>query len=218
MKLRWIFILVLAAFPYAAAFFLRGTGLAEKPAITPAPPPTATSAKPAVSVATSSVAPESRAPWPSRSPAAEPAAVASTTPVAAAPYAPPAPAPVARRPMLLQGTFTRAFDSLVYEADAKLQLADDVTLLSPNGVLVSDEKQTLFVGDMQIAAGANTITAHEGVLDTKAQQMKALVASVTFTDKNNQLVRMTGENVTLEIPLGKTPSEPSATPPSAPAP
>jgi hypothetical protein len=191
MKARWLLITMLLAFPFAFAFFLREARLGEKP---PAKPALVVAPRMAPSPAMTAV--ESPAPTPAES---------ATTALPQTP--PPIENPRSKIPnppvALLTGTFTREDGSFIYDADAKLRLAKDVILSSPTGVMVSNEKQTLFAGDMQIESGKNTITAHEGVLDTAANQMKATVASISFTNENNQLVRMTGENVTLELPTSE---------------
>ena len=200
MKARWPFITLLLAFPLAFAFFLSEAGLGGKRAaralaIPPAPATAAVESSANISPIDPirPIGPISGDSTPS------PATVAVTPP-----------APIENRkskientaPALLSGTFTREENSLIYDADTRLRLASDLTLSSPTGVMVSNEKQTIFAGDMQIEAGKNTITAHEGILDTNTNQMKATVASIAFTNENNQLIRMTGENVTLELPTG----------------
>ena len=200
MKSRWLLITLLLAFPFAFAFFLSEARLGQKRAarrvlVIPPPPAATTNVE---SPAQESVS-DSRVT--SKSPASETSATAtqaSDEQVIELNHF-----TIAPKPVLLSGTFTKEDNSLIYDADAKLRLATDVILSSPTGVMVSNEKQTIFAGDMQIEAGKNTITAHEGVLDTTTNQMKATVASIAFTNEKNQLIRMTGENVTLELPAGE---------------
>jgi|GEM_PF-3471016 hypothetical protein len=207
MKPRWLIITVLLAFPFAFAFFLREARLGEKrvpkPAPTvPAPPVARDSAKRAPT--SSDMSP--------MTPMGPIGAISETT----KPTAPSSDEQVVElsnggftvspKPTLFEGTVTREGGNLLYESDAKLRLSGNVILSSPTGVMVSNEKQTLFAGDMQIEAAKNTITAHEGTLDTTTGKMTALIASISFTNDNNQLIRMTGENVTLELP-----SNPSST-------
>ena len=200
MKSRWLLITLLLALPFAFAFFLSEARLgqqrtARRVLVIP-PPPAATTAveSPAQeSDSDSRVTP--------KSPASETSATAtqaSDEQVIVLNHF-----TIPTKPTLLSGTVAKEDNSLIYDADAKLRLATDVILSSPTGVMVSNEKQTIFVGDMQIEAGKNTITVHEGVLDTTTNQMKATVASIAFTNDKNQLIRMTGENVTLELPTGE---------------
>jgi len=195
MKARWLIITLLLAFPFAFAFFLREARLGEKraprPALVVAPPMPPAAAMTSI---------EPPAPTPAET---------TTTALPQTPASIENPkSKIENSPVLLAGAVTKEDNSLVYDADAKLRLAKDVILSSPTGVMVSNEKQTLFAGDMQIESGKNTITAHEGVLDTTTNQMKATVASISFTNENNQRVRMTGENVTLELPSGEKTSPP----------
>ena len=203
MKARWLIITLLLAFPFAFAFFLSEARLGEK-----------RKARTALIVAPSSAqtAASDMSPIGPTRPIGlipeNPAPAANTTAATAPDPANPPPSIENREskiqnppaPTLLTGTFAREDNSLIYDADAKLLLSKDVILSSPTGVMVSNEKQTLFAGDMQIESGKNIITAHEGVLDTTTSQMKATVASISFTNENNQMVRMTGESVTLDLP------------------
>ena len=193
MKSRWLLITLLLAFAFTFAFFLSEAHLGQQRAarrvlVVPAQ----TTSNPSLTKQSSPIETLPEAPTPT-------ATVAETSPrIENRESKIENPAPV-----LLSGSVAREDNSLIYDADAKLRLATDVILSSPTGVMVSNEKQTIFAGDMQIEAGKNTITAHEGVLDTTTTQMKATVASIAFTHDKNQLIRMTGENITLELPTSE---------------
>ncbi len=190
MKTRWILVSLLLAFSVAFAFFQREARLGEKH-----------SAGPALMVPAPSTPVIASAPTEQPTPASDLRPIDPTGPI------PENPVELANgsfnataKPALLSGNFTRENDALVYDADARLRLANDLTLSSPTGVMVSDEQQKIFAGDMAVETARNTIVAHEAVLDTTSGQMTATVASISFTNDRNQLIRMTGENVTLELP------------------
>lgn len=205
MKARWFIITVLLAFPIAFGFFLSEARFGDTRPARPVLVIPPQSSIPAATVSHSTPSIESHVPHaePQSSkeePLPESTSVSSgkqPVEVVIGGFV------VSPKPVLVAGTFAKEDNSLVYDADAKLRLASDIVLSSPTGVMVSNEKQTIFAGDMQIEAGKNTITAHEGVLDTTTNQMKATVASISFTNEKNQLIRMTGENVTLELPSGE---------------
>jgi hypothetical protein len=198
MKARWLVVSLIIAFSTAFVFFQREARLGEMrsdgPALVVPAQSTNASARASVSSDTGPV---------------------SETPASRPPSATPQPPPLENRerkienaPALLSGSFTRENDALIYDADARLRLPNDITLSAPTGVMVSNEQQTVFAGDMALETARNTIVAHEAVLDTTSGQMSATVASISFTNDHNQLVRLTGENITLELPATK-PDQPT---------
>ena len=196
MKSRWLLITLLLAFPVAFAFFLTEARLGQQRTarrVLVIPPTTTSTQAPAAS----DIGPMGpMSPIRPISETAKPTAPSSDEQVvelANGGFT------VPTRPTLLSGSFTKEDNSLVYDSDAKLRLATDDVLSSPTGVMVSNEKQTIFAGDMQIEAGKTTITAHEGVLDTTTNQMTATVASWTVINDKNEKIRMTGSDVTIDF-------------------
>jgi len=201
MKLRGLLITLLLAFPFAFAFFLREARLNEKRAT-----------KPALIVAAPLPAPapaEPHAPEPiveeKSAPPSEPSAPAPAfTTVAATP----APASNDAHPLLLEGTFTTEDRALIYESDAKLQLPNNVFLSSPTGVMVSDEQQKIFAGDMQLLTTQQTISANEAVLTLQPGGSSVLTSktlSIASNDESAPTMELKGDNLTLTIAAQKTP-------------
>jgi hypothetical protein len=214
MKARWLIISLFLAFPFAFAFFLSEARLGEKriarPALVVAPPPALTPAAVEVEATPPAAPEEPPAPEPlveEKSVPSVPEPTPTPDPVATPPAVAATPAPADEEVVILQGSYTVEDRAFVYEPDIKILLRDDVLLSSPTGVMVSDEQQKLFVGDMQMETAKNTIVASEAVLNTHSGQMTAKSVSVSFANENNQLIKMTGENVTLTLPTGKTPPE-----------
>jgi hypothetical protein len=214
MKARWLIISLFLAFPFAFAFFLSEARLGEKriarPALVGAPLHAPTPAAVVAEVPSPAAPEEPPAPEPAVEEQSAPPVPKSTPtpdPVATPSAVAAIPAPADEEVVILQGSYTVEDRAFVYEPDIKILLRDDVLLSSPTGVMVSDEQQKLFVGDMQMETAKNTIVASEAVLNTHSGQMTAKSVSVTFANESNQLIKMTGENVTFTLPTGKTPPE-----------
>ncbi|MGC4073918.1 MAG: hypothetical protein QM760_15700 [Nibricoccus sp.] len=223
MKARWILITFLLAFPFAFAFFMSEARLHEKrparrvlvipPPAPPAAPSTAAAPEPAPAV---EAAPENST------------STVSENPAAAVPKPEPATAPASsdEKPLLVEGTVTKESNALVYESDAKLQLPNNVFLSSPTGVMVSDEQQKIFAGDMQLLTTKQTISANEAVLTLQPGGSSVITSktlSIASNDDSTPPMEIKGDNVTLTIPAkkepAKSPTETTATaapPPPAP--
>lgn len=233
MKARWILITALLAFPFAFAFFLREARLGEKrtarrvfvippPLAAPVTAPAAPSEtpveqdnpqssqseklpEPSTDVATTQPPP----PIENREPKTVPSEATGSTNHAA---------------LLLEGTVTKESDALVYESDAKLQLPNALFLSSPTGVMVSDEQQKTFAGDMQLLSAKQTISANEAILTLQPDGGSILTSktlSIATNDDSTPTMELKGDNLTLTIPAKKTPAVPPASTqdaPSAPAP
>jgi hypothetical protein len=73
--------------------------------------------------------------------------------------------------LVLNGSFAKENNALVYDEDALVLLGDGGLLSSPNGVMVSDEKQKLFVGDLTLDTGEHTFVGTDAVLDVERGRM-----------------------------------------------
>jgi hypothetical protein len=218
MKARWLIITLLLAFPFAFAFFLSEARLGEKRTarrvlVIPTPPPAIPVSAPAHSLETP-VEHEKPQSSQSENPTPAPTDIAATQP-------PPPPienpeSKIENPPaLLLEGTFAKESNALVYESDAKLQLPNNVFLSSPTGVMVSDEQQKIFAGDMQLLSSKQTISANEAVLTLQPGGSSVLTSktlSIASNDNSQPAMEIKGDNLSLTIPAKKTPAEPQAEP------
>jgi hypothetical protein len=221
MKVRWLLITLLLAFPFAFAFFLREARLGEK---RPTKPALVVSPLPAPAADLAELTPPAPVEPPVPEPVVEekpapPAEPSAPAPAVATVAATPTPAPTEDQPLLLEGTVTKESDALVYETDAKLQLPNNVFLSSPTGVMVSDEQQKIFAGDMQLLTTQQTISANEAVLTLQPGGSSVLTSktlSIASHDDSTPAMELKGDNLTLTIPAKKTPAAPPASTPDSP--
>ncbi|ATC62520.1 hypothetical protein CMV30_00200 [Nibricoccus aquaticus] len=220
MKSRWLLITLLLAFPFAFAFFLTEARLgqqrtARRVLVIPPPPAATTAVESAPDISPSGpispIGPISENPTP------------STAPVAVTP--PPSIVPseatgstnreskIENSATLLEGTVTKESDALVYESDAKLQLPNNLFLSSPTGVMVSDEQQKIFAGDMQLLSTKQTISANEAVLTLQPDGGSVLTSktlSIAANDNSTPAMELKGDNLTLTIPASKKSAVPAS--------
>jgi hypothetical protein len=70
-------------------------------------------------------------------------------------------------PLLAEGSYTRESGAIVYSSDAKVRIERDVLVSSPAGVMVSDENQKIFVGDIRLEKDGNVLDATDAVIDVE---------------------------------------------------
>jgi hypothetical protein len=100
-------------------------------------------------------------------------------------------------PELVHGSYTRESNALVYDEDALVLLGDGGLLSSPNGVMVSDEKQKLFVGDLTLETGEHTMVGTDAVLDLEQGRMTGTNMTITFGTTKGALKSPTGDTTTI---------------------
>jgi hypothetical protein len=76
-------------------------------------------------------------------------------------------------------------------------LGDGGLLSSPNGVMVSDEKQKLFVGDLTLETGEHTVSGTDAVLDVEAGRMTGKNMTLQFGQLKGTLKNPSGGAATL---------------------
>ena len=218
MKLKWLIFSALLAFPFAFPFLLREARQRAKTARTPS----LTAAK----VPEFTPAPAPTPPETVVEPASDISPIADNpTPAPTATDTPLPPVPIENQEskienpsaVLLEGTFTKEDRALIYEPDAKLQLPNSVFLSSPTGVMVSDEQQKIFAGDMQLLTTQQTISANEAVLTLQPGGSSVLTSktlSIASHDESTPPMEIKGDNITLTIPAKKTPVAPAPKPPA----
>jgi len=218
MKARWLIITLLLAFPFAFAFFLSEARLgqqrtARRVLIIPTPIPVEAS-KPTEPAPASDISPIGPISPIAENPPAPSSDIAATTPP------PPIENQVTERSdssaskietppaLLLEGTVTKESNALVYESDARLQLPNNIFLSSPTGVMVSDEQQKIFAGDMQLLTTRQTISANEAVLTLQPGGSSVLTSktlSIASNDDSTPAMELKGDNLTLTMTAQKTP-------------
>jgi hypothetical protein len=91
---------------------------------------------------------------------------------------------VKRAPFSLRTEGSYAFENgaVVYGPDAKVRIANDLTVSSPAGVMVSDYDQKMIVGDLKLENGTSTMNASDAVVDVAKHTFRA--TSVSVSPKN----------------------------------
>jgi hypothetical protein len=78
-------------------------------------------------------------------------------------------------------------------------LGDGGLLSSPNGVMVSDEKQKLFVGDLTLETGEHTVIGTDAVLDVERGRMTGTNMTFTFGSLKGSLKNRADGTATIQF-------------------
>ena len=94
-------------------------------------------------------------------------------------------------PIQTDGSYTVEHDAMVYDQNTKLRIGTDLAVSSPHGVMVSDLKQKMVVGDLTFESPDGTFHSEGAMLDVSTKRIIARCMTMVVKKEPNQLLRPT---------------------------